>query len=338
MRLSELAEIIGAKVVYPEGGSSEVDTAITAVAPIEVAKEGEVTFVSNPEYAKYVAQTHASAVIVKELHESCKIPMLLHDNPYFAFAKTAHLFYRPHRGPHGVSEHAFIASDATLGDDVTIYPHAFIGSRAKLGNQVVVMPGVSIGDDVEIGDNTILYSNVVIYHDCKIGDHCIIHSGTVIGADGFGYAVGEGEIVKIPQVGNVVIGDHVEMGAMCSIDRAAMGSTVIKSGTKLDNKVQVGHNVEVGENCMLSAFSGLAGSCKLGDWVIMGGHSGVNGHTEVCSGARIGAMTGVVKSIEEPGEYIGFPAIKARDWRRKQVYLKKITQHEERLKALEDKL
>ncbi len=336
MKLSELAGIIGAKLVMPDGYSQGDDNVVTAVAPIEVAKDGEVTFVSNPEYTKYLSRTNATAVIVKEPHESCKTPMLIHDNPYFAFAKTAHLFYRPHRGPRGVSDQAFIASDATIGDDVTVYPHVFIGSRAKIGNQVVLMPGVSIGDDVEIGDNTIIYSNVVVYYECKIGSHCIIHAGSIIGADGFGYAVGEGEIVKIPQVGNVVLGDHVELGAMCSIDRAAMGSTLIKSGSKLDNKVQVGHNVEVGENCMLSAFVGLAGSCKLGNWVIMGGHSGVNGHIDVCDGAKIGAMTGVVKGIEEPGEYIGFPAVKARDWRRQQVHFKKLSTHEDRIKALED--
>lgn len=336
MLLKELADYLKADLYLPEGAKAS-DLVIQKVSPIEDAKEGEVTFIANPEYAKFAKTTKASALIVGEKYPDCIKPQLIHKNPYLAFAKTAQLFYRPHRGPTGIADTAFIAADAKIGDGVTIYPFVFIGSRAEIADGVVLFSGVSLGDDVKVGRGSVLYPNVVVYEGCEIGERVIIHAGSVIGGDGFGYAIGENEIVKIPQVGNVILEDEVELGASCSVDRAAMGSTRIGKGTKLDSKVQIGHNCEVGQNCMLSALTGLAGSCKIGDWVIMGGHSGVNGHIEIKDHSKIGAMTGVVKSIDKSGSYVGFPAINASQWRRQQVYFKKLADYERRLRDLEQK-
>ena len=323
MQLSELASYLKAEVFLPPGCQKK-DPVIKKISPIDIAKEEEVTFVSNPDYAKYISQTKASAIILKESNSDCSIPQLIHNNPHFAFAKTAMLFHKPAPQIVGISDHASIAEDAVISDGVTIYPYSCVGSKSEIGAKTILYSSVSIASNVKIGKNCVIHANATIYDGTQIGDNVIIHAGCVIGADGFGYAVGDGEIVKIPQVGKVVIEDHVEIGANTSVDRAAMGQTKIGRGTKLDSCVQVGHNVEIGENCMISAFTGLAGSCKLGNWIVMGGQSGANGHIEIADGTQIGGRAGIVKSIKEKGTYLGFPEIPAGEWRRRQVYLRKL--------------
>ncbi len=337
MQLVELAKLVRAEVVWPEG-EPQAELSISRIAPIAEAQGGELTFISNPEYAKHLATTKASAVIVASAVVGCKIPQLVHRNPYWAFAKLATFFHREPRGFTGVSEQAYVAPDAVIGKDVTVYPHCYVGPGVKLGARVTLHAGVSIGADCIIGDDVTIYANAVLYHGTKLGARVIVHGGAVIGSDGFGFAPGEGEIAKIPQVGHVEIEEDVEVGALATIDRAAMGVTQIKRGTKLDSKVHVGHNVEVGEHCMLSAFTGISGSAKIGNWVLMGGHSGINGHITIADKTKVGAMTGVVKDTEAGETYMGFPALPASQWRRQQVYFGRLADYDKRLRELEAKL
>ncbi|MDA9951432.1 UDP-3-O-(3-hydroxymyristoyl)glucosamine N-acyltransferase [Oligoflexaceae bacterium] len=336
MHLTEMAEFLGAELYYPPNYSGEKNFEIGRVRPIHEASKGDVTFISHPDYLKFVPTTGASAMITKEEHKDCPAAQLVHRNPYFCFAKVAQLFHRPHRGPTGVSEQAFIAENAVLGETVTVYPFAFVGSGAKLGDGVTVYPGAYIGEHAEIGENTVIHPNCYIGHEVKIGKDCIIHAGSVLGADGFGFATDKGQVVKIPQIGTIVIEDHVEMGGLCTVDRAAMGETRIKKHSKLDSKVHIAHNVEVGERCMMSALTGVAGSTIIGDDCMFGGHSGVSGHLNIKNGVKVGAMTGVIKDNTVAGEtYLGFPGIPAKEWKRQLVHLKRLPSYESRLKKLE---
>jgi len=336
MKLSEICEILKAELYFPKGNHGEIE--ISQILPIDQAKTGSITFVANSNYLKYISSSKASAIILADKSDECEIPQLIHKNPYVAFAKLAQLFFKSTRKAVGISEHAMIAADVELGKDVNIYPFVYISDGCKIGDGVELMPGVCLMENVEIGAATIIYPNATIYHETKIGKNCIIHGGAVIGGDGFGFAPGEAGIEKIPQVGVVVIRDNVEVGSTSTIDRAAMGQTLIKSGCKLDSRVQIGHNVELGENCMFSAYSGVAGSSKVGSGVIVGGHSGINGHIEVCDGARFGGMTGVVETVEKPGDYVGFPARPARQWHRDMAYIQRLKDWEKRIRDLEEKL
>lgn len=334
MRLSEMAARIGAELFSPAG----VDPDIKKVAPITTAGDGDVTFVANPDYYQYLGQTKASAVILKQKQTDLKVPQLIAKDPYVAFAKAANLFWVVKHSLKGVSDQAFISPTAKLGQNVTVYPFAVISDGAEIGDNVVLYSGVFIGENAKIGADCVLYANNVIGERCIIGARCLLHAGSVIGADGFGFAPAEGEIVKIPQVGIVRIEDDVELGACCTVDRAAMGETLVKRGTKLDSKVHIGHNAIIGEHCLFSAHTAIAGSAKVGQWVKAGGHSGIAGHLTVGDNVSIGAMSGVIKDAE-PGEtYMGFPAIPASEWRRRQVYFKKLADYEKRLKDLETRV
>jgi len=314
------------------------DVEITCISPIHEAKEGELTFVANPDYRRFIKTSKASAIILGEESEDALVPQLIHKNPYLAYAKIAQAFYKPNAGPKGVSDQAFIAADAKLGEGITVYPFAFVGARAKIEDGVVLFPGVYIGADAVIGAGSVLHSNVCVGDGVLIGQRVIIHSGTVIGSDGFGFAPGEDEIVKIPQTGIVVIEDDVEIGALCSIDRAALGETRIKRSAKIDSKVHIAHNVEVGECSMIAALTGISGSTKLGKWVMMGGHSGVSGHLNVADHTKIGAMTGVIQETTAGKTYMGFPAVEAGEWRRRQVHFKRLPETEKKVKELEKRI
>lgn len=338
MKLDEIAAHVGAEIQWPMN-CKDVNPDITKLAPIDTADAGNLSFIANPDYAKFATMTKASALFVREAYAACAAIQLITPEPYLAFAKTAQLFYKAPAMPSGISQQAYVAVDAKLGENVSVAPFAYVSSKAQIGKNVVLYPGVFVGEGVVIGDDSILLANATVYYGCKIGNRCILHAGVVIGADGFGYAVSKTETVKIPQVGIVVIEDDVEIGANSSVDRAAMGVTKIGRASKLDNHVQIGHNVEIGERCMLSAFVGIAGSTKLGDRITMGGHTGVSGHLRIASDNRVGGMSGVIKNIDTSGgEYIGFPAIPAMQWRRQQVHLRKLGEYEKRIRELEGRL
>jgi UDP-3-O-[3-hydroxymyristoyl] glucosamine N-acyltransferase len=335
IRLGSLATTLGAKLV-PGRGESDVDAVarheVQGVAPLGAATPVQVSFLANPEYARYLPSTKAGAVIVAAAAEDCAAPQLVHPNPYWAFAKTAQLFFRPERLPVGVSPGAVVERGAVVGRD------AAIAAGARLGDRVTLYPGVYVGRDAAIGDDTVLRANVVVEHEAVVGARVLIHANSVIGADGFGFAPGAGGIEKIPQTGGVVVGDDVEIGANCSVDRGAMADTVIGAGTKLDSHVHVGHNVVVGRHCMLCGMVALAGSAKLGDWVVVAGLSGVNNHVEICSHTTVGAMSGVTKSVREKGVYLGFPAQPAGAWRRQEARVRRLPELEAKVKELEGQL
>jgi UDP-3-O-[3-hydroxymyristoyl] glucosamine N-acyltransferase len=334
MNISDIAKLINAEIVAPDAALS-ANVEIIRLAPIDKAGAGDLTFLANPQYAKFAASTKASALIVSKPLDLPHVVQLIHAEPYACFAKVAQRYHKAPQPEAGISPAASIHKEARIGSSVCIAAGVHIDADAVIGDHVVLYPGVVIGRGVRVGSHTIIHPNVVIYYDCIVGSHCIIHAGSVIGSDGFGYAVTKEETIKIPQVGNVVIGDDVEIGGLCTIDRAAMGSTKIGRGTKLDSRVQIAHNCEVGERCMFSAFSGMAGSSKVGDRVTLGGYAGIGGHTQVASDSIIGAMTGVVTSIEKSGSYVGFPAVPAMQWRRQQVYIQRLGEFEKRIRELE---
>jgi UDP-3-O-[3-hydroxymyristoyl] glucosamine N-acyltransferase len=307
MKVSEIARVIGARV------DGDADIEITGIGKIEDAKAGEITFLANPKYEKYVADTRASAVIVSEdfKTERTDIVLLRAKDPYTAFAFALQNM-KPRREllASGIHLAAYISPSAKFGKDVRIGAGAIILDNAKVGDRVMILPGSVIGEEVEIGEDSVIYSNVTVYQGCKIGNRVTIHSGTVIGSDGFGFVPkADGSYEKIPQLGVVAIEDDVEIGSNCSIDRATLGETKICKGVKIDNLVQVAHNVVIGENTVIAAQTGISGSTKIGKHCMIGGQVGFSGHLEIADNTNFGAQSGIAKSIKEPGKtYFGYPA------------------------------
>lgn len=334
MRISEIAAYLKVEVKNAGVGDPE----IKGVAGIKNAQEGDLTFLGSAAFQQYVAESQATALITKDVQPHFKGPQLLHKDPHFAYAKIALLYNKVDHGPKGVHPTAIIEEGVTLGKDVTIGAYSYVAKGSVIGDGVVLYPHVYIGQDVVIGEDCVLHPQTVVYYGSRIGARCLFHAGCIIGADGFGFAVSGGEICKIPQIGIVRIEDDVECGASVTIDRAASGETLVKRGCKFDDKVHIGHNVEVGQNCMFSAFSGIAGSTKIGDWVLMGGHSGVADHLHVASGSRIGAKTGVIENIDKPGTYVGFPSEPAGDWKRGVVYMRHMKDHFKKIRIMEERL
>jgi UDP-3-O-[3-hydroxymyristoyl] glucosamine N-acyltransferase len=337
MLLIDLARYLGVEIHYA-GKDLETIEIHEAVGLLQ-ARPGSLSFLSNPAYASRLSELIASALIIREATPHFAGPQLLHPDPHFAYAKAALLFYKPDHGPLGVSPHAHVDATAQIGVDVRIHPGVVIGPRAVVGDRVVLYPGVYLGAGVSVGNDCVLHPHVVVYADCLIGARCLIHAGTVIGADGFGFAVSRGEICKIPQLGRVRIEDDVEMGANCTtVDRAANGETVIRRSVKFDNQVHIAHGVEIGENTMFSAQTGIAGSTKVGKWVLMGGQSGIADHLEVPDGTKVGGKSGLIHSPEAADTYVGFPAAKQSEWRRGLINIKRVSDYEKRLRALEKRL
>lgn len=313
MKLREVAAMLNAEIE----GSGDVD--IQRVAKIEEARDGDISFVANPKYHKYIKTTHASAVIVAtdlQIGVSRTLTLLRVKDPYVSFLKVLRHFNPPVDPlPPGIHPTAVIANSATLGANVRVGAHVVIGERASVGGNSMISHNVVLGDDVKVGENTLLYPNVAVYNSCRIGSRVIIHSGTAIGSDGFGFAPKpDGTYEKIPQFGIVVIEDDVEIGANCTVDRATLGETRIKRGVKLDNLIQVAHNVVIGENTVSAAQAGISGSTKIGKNCMLGGQVGLTGHLEIADGTKIGAQSGVHRSIEKPNTTIfGSPAYPQRE-------------------------
>ena len=301
------------------------DVVITGVAPLAEAEEREISFLANPKYAKQLETTRAGAVLVNNDLDGDSPRWVRVDNPYFAMARVVARFFDERPMPKGISVSASIASSAKLGNNVAVGAFSVIDADVVLGDDVTIFPNVTIGKGVTIGDGTIVYPQVSIYFGCKIGRRCIVHSGVVIGSDGYGFAFAEGRHHKIPQIGIVRIEDDVEIGAGTTIDRAALGETVIGEGTKIDNLVQIGHNVKVGKHCLLVSQAGIAGSSELGDYVAMAGQSGLAGHLKVGHRAQIAGKSAVFDDVPDDTKVMGIPAIPSRDFWRREATLKRLS-------------
>jgi len=333
MTLAELAAELGGTVV---GDGALV---IRGVAGIREASPGDITFLANARYEAHLAETRASAVICDRQPRDCAIPLLQVDNPYLAFQQAVRVFrpdlYRPAPGVHPT---AVVAPDAVLGEDVSIGPFCVIEAGARLGARTVVMAGGYLGARAEVGPDGYLYPRVVVREECVIGARCILHAGVVIGADGFGFAFDSGRYHKVPQVGNVGIGDDVEIGANTCVDRATTDSTRIGDGSKLDNLVQIGHNVVIGRHCIVVAQVGIAGSTQLEDYVTLGGQVGVAGHLRIEKGAMVGAQSGVSRNVKSKEVVSGYPAIPHGAWKRLSVLLSRLPPLFQKTKDLEQRV
>jgi UDP-3-O-[3-hydroxymyristoyl] glucosamine N-acyltransferase len=311
------------------------DCPITGVAGIREAGPGQVTFLANPRYASDLSRTRAAAVVIAPEHPSAGLARIEVADPYYAFCRIVRWFHdRPYRSA-GRSDRAAIASDAVVGADPTIGPFVSIGRRTRIGDRVTLLAGAAIGDDVTIGDDTVIHPNVTIRDGCAIGSRVILHSGVVIGSDGFGFATREGRHEKILQVGTVVIEDDVELGANVCVDRAALGTTRIKRGTKVDNLVHIAHNVVVGEDCLLVAQVGISGSTELGRGVVLAGQVGVTGHLKIGDGVMVGAQGGVIADVEAGQVVSGTYAMPHPTWLRVQAALPSLPEMRKTIKRLE---
>ncbi len=321
MKLRDIVGLIGAEVDGAEAPPAAGEMEIRRVAKIEEAAEGDITFVANPRYIRYIETTHASAVIVSrslraERSFHPRALLLRVDDPYLSFLKVLLAFNPPGDPlPPGIHPSAAVHPGATLGKDVRIGAHAVVSQGCRIGDGSMIGHGTVLGDNVEIGRASLLYANVTVREGCRIGSRVVIHPGTVIGSDGFGFAPRpDGTYEKIPQLGIVVIEDDVELGANCTVDRATMGETRIKRGVKLDNLIQVGHNVVIGESTVIAAQSGISGSTKVGRFNMIGGQVGFTGHLSIADNTKIGAQSGVHRSIEKPGTVVfGTPAMPQRE-------------------------
>jgi UDP-3-O-[3-hydroxymyristoyl] glucosamine N-acyltransferase len=318
MKLKELADKLGAELE----GSGDIE--IIGAAGVHEAREGQITFITGENNLKHLEQSRASAAIVSLDTPSMPLPLLRVRNPRFAFARTIALFYVEPYQPSGVSNQAAIGRNVAIGSDPSIHPFVVVADDAKIGDRVTLYPGVYIGKGSVVDDDSIVYANVSIRENVRIGKRAIIHAGTVIGSDGFSFVTDGGLHHKIPQVGGVIIEDDVELGGNCTIDRATLGNTVIKKGTKLDNQVHVAHNVTIGEHCLIAGQVGIAGSTTLGNYVVFGGQVGVADHKTVGDRVMAGGGTAITTNIE-PGQVIaGINSMPLRDWLKVQVLLPKL--------------
>lgn len=338
MKLYEIAKLIGGKIY----GNEEID--ISGVGKIESAEINEITFISNPLYEKHFGTTKAGAVIVsndfKYEDNNRNVSVIKVEDPYISFLKLLEIFEKEYEFENpGISESCFIDTDTVVSDDISIGNFVSIGKKCKIGTGTIIYPNTTIYNEVIIGNNCKINSGVTIYNGSKIGDNVTIHSGTVIGSDGFGFARQEdGKFKKIPQTGIVLIEDDVEIGANCCIDRATMGETKICKRVKLDNQIQIAHNVEIGEDTVIAAQVGIAGSTKIGKRCMIGGQSGLVGHINICDDVIIGASVGVSKSIDKPGIYIGYRARPQRESLMTDISIRNLNKLEQKIKDLETKL
>jgi len=332
MKLRELRDLIGGEIL----GNPEVD--ITGVSGINEARQGDITMLAERKSLKEIGGINASAIITREEIKGIGASMLIVDNPYLTFARALEVFYKKPFKSLGVSSEAIIGTDVSFGEDVTVYPLTYISNRVTLGSRVTILPLVYIGEDVSIGDDTIIYPAVTIRENVKIGRRVIVHSGTVIGSDGFGYVQEKGRHYKIPQVGGVIIEDDVEIGANVTIDRATIGNTIIGSGTKIDNLVQIAHNVKIGRNCIIIAQVGIGGSVEIGDGVVLAGQVGVRDHVKIGDRVMVGAQSGVGGDIPEGQAFSGTPAIPHKEWLRAQGIYAKLPELVKRLRELERRI
>lgn len=327
----ELAAITGGCV------TGDPEARVSGFAKIEEARPGDLSFIANPKYSHYAATTQASVLLVKKdfiAPDSLKATLVRVDDPYSTLASLMRMVEEASPKPSGIENPVFVAEGTSLPDSIYLGAFSYIGKNVTIAEGVKIYPQVYIGDNCEIGKGSVIYAGVKVYHGCKIGISCIIHSGTVIGSDGFGFAPVDGHYEKIPQMGNVVIGDNVEIGANCTIDRATFGSTVIEDGTKLDNLIQVAHNVKIGSDNVFAAQTGIAGSTKIGNHNMIGGQVGFAGHISIGDNNEIGAQSGIHTNIGDGKRLIGYPAVDIKQFAKNTIYLKRL---DELFKTLSNK-
>jgi UDP-3-O-[3-hydroxymyristoyl] glucosamine N-acyltransferase len=330
--VKELADFLGGTVQ----GNGE--TAIAGLGTLESAKPNELTFLANPRYAAKVAETAAGAVLMAPGGERYGRTAIEVANPYLCFAKLLTLFYtQPHKDL-GVSPHAQMSANATLGAGTSVYPGAVIGTNAVIGARCVIYPGAVLYDNVVVGDDSIIHANAVIREHCRIGNRCIIQPGAVIGSDGFGYAPDGASYYRIPQIGIVILEDDVEIGANTCIDRAAVDVTRISRGTKLDNLVQIAHNCQIGQDCMIVSQVGISGSAKIGNHVTLAGQVGVAGHLTIGDNVLVGAQSGVPSSLPANAAYSGTPTMPHKEWLKSAMVVPKLPELKKTVAALEKRL
>ncbi|GAC1439390.1 MAG: UDP-3-O-(3-hydroxymyristoyl)glucosamine N-acyltransferase [Sediminibacterium sp.] len=332
-----------AQIAVLINGQLEGDAAVTVASfgKIEEAQRGQLSFLANPKYEEYLYQTQASVIIVNdnlELRQPVSATLIRVPDAYSAFATLLAKYQElVTQQLTGIQEPSYIASSATIGENVFVGAFVYVGEKVRIGHNVKLFPGVVLGDNVQVGDNCILHAGVKIYHDCQIGKQVTIHAGVVIGSDGFGFAPqADGSFKKVPQIGNVVVEDQVEIGANTTIDRATIGSTIIRKGAKLDNLIQIAHNVEIGCNTVIAALTGISGSTKVGSNVMMGGQVGTAGHISIASGSKIAGKSGITKSIKDPNRsFSGNPADDVSRSLRIQAMSRSLPEMEKRIKELE---
>ena len=336
VKIRQIAELIQAEI---EGNPDEV---VTHPDKIESAGAGAITFFSNPKYEKYLYTTQATAVIIgKDYQLSRPVPatLLRVENAYLALSTLFNFFEGQKTEPEGISDLAYLHESTEIGKDSYVGPFTVvekgvkIGANSRIGSQVYIGPGVRIGHHVRI------YPGVKIYHDCRIGNHVIVHSNAVIGSDGFGFVKNElGEYIKIPQIGHVEIGDHVEIGASTVIDRASMGKTIVHQGVKLDNLIQIGHNVVIGKNCVIAAQTGIAGSTSIGENTQIGGQVGTAGHIHIGANSKIAGQSGVMSDVEEGQDFFGSPAFNMGNYMRSYVVFRQLPELRKEIQQLKKQM
>ncbi len=307
----QIATFIQGEIVGDENAT------VHTFAKIEEGMPGAISFLSNPKYTSYIYDTQSSIVLVNKdfiPEQEVKTTLIKVDNAYESLAKLLNLYEQSKPKLTGISPLAFVAESAKIGKDVYIAPFACIGEHAEVGDNTVIHPHVTIGSGAKIGSNCIIYANATVYHDCRIGNHCILHAGCVIGADGFGFAPTPEGYEKIPQIGITILEDNVEVGANTCIDRATMGATIVHSGVKLDNLIQIAHNDEIGSHTVMAAQVGIAGSTKVGEWCMMGGQVGVAGHIHIGDKVNLGAQSGVPGSIKDGSQLFGTPPMESKPY------------------------
>ena len=337
-------QFTAAQIAAITGG--EVDgnpmAAVSTVAKIEEGHEGAISFLANPKYTHFIYTTQSSIVLVKRdfvAEHPVQATLIRVDDPYTTVAQLLEMVSKMMEPKHeGIEQPSFISEGVEVTEDSYVGAFAYIGKNVKLGKGVKIFPQVYIGDNAQIGNYTILYPGVKVYHNCVVGSNCILHAGVVIGADGFGFAPTDGHYNKIPQIGNVIVEDDVEIGANTTIDRATMGSTVIRRGVKLDNLIQIAHNCEIGANTVMAAQGGVAGSAKVGENCMVGGQVGIAGHIAVGNNVQIGAQSGIPRSVPDGQMLMGYPAVDARQFARQAVNVKNLDALYRRVAQLEKQL
>jgi UDP-3-O-[3-hydroxymyristoyl] glucosamine N-acyltransferase len=329
----QIAELISGKI---EGNK---ETIITGVSKIEEGQPESLTFLANPKYTSHIYTTKADVVIVNDsfvAEKEISATLIRVPDAYQALAQLLEMYEQSQPKKTGIEQPSFIDKSAKIGDFTYVGAFAYIGENVVIGDNVQIFPHVYIGDNVKIGDNTVLFPGVKVYKQCIIGNYCTIHAGAVIGSDGFGFAPSaNNEYKKVPQIGNVVLNDHVDIGANTTIDRATMGATIIKKGVKLDNLVQIGHNVEIGENTVIAALSGMAGSTKIGANCMFGGQTGIAGHLQIADGTKLGAQAGVSKSIRKKDTInLGTPSMEAMVFNKAYVVFRRLPELKKELDQL----
>ena len=329
--VQELAEFLGGTVI------GNGDAVIEDVKGLAEAGRQDITFAVDP-YTEYLPQVHAGAVIVEKEVPAGDNTLVVVENPRLAFSQLLVLFHPRQSVASGIHPTAIIDDSAVIGENTAVMAYAFIGKHVKIGDNCTIYPSVFIGDNVTIGNDTTIYPGAVIHENCVLGQRDVIRAHAVIGGEGFGFATENGKHTRIPQIGNVEIGDDVEIGACTCIDNATLGSTKVARGTKVDNLVHLGHNVEIGEDCFIIAQTGIAGSTKAGNHVIFAGQTGCTGHITIGDNAVFAGKTGITGNIKGGQIYAGFPARPHMEWSRTQVYLKRLPEMAKTIKTLEKKI